>query len=350
MSTAEIVSVAVRLLIGCVLLWRVPRITSAVRSEAAVAVVVPARDEESSLPTLLSSVREQLRPGDELVVVDDHSGDATAAVAAAGGATVVASGALPAGWTGKAWALQQGVAATSAPELVLLDADVALEPAALDRLVAAHEARAGLVSVAPLHVVVRPYERLSSVVATVAMMGTGGFTPVSTTRPAGAFGPCIVTSRAELASVGGYEAVAGDVLDDVALARRYVGAGLPVTLFGGRGSVRYRMYPDGLRQLVDGWSKNVAAGAGGTRWFVLGLVVAWVSLLLQAPWYGPVVYAGCAVQLAWMWARIGRFGLLTAALFPLPLFAFLAIFVRSVYLTVIRRQVPWKGRRVRLGA
>jgi 4,4'-diaponeurosporenoate glycosyltransferase len=51
-----------------------------------------------------------------------------------------------------------------------------------------------------------------------------------------------------------------------------------------------------------------------------------------------------------MWARIGRFGLGTALLFPLPLLAFLVIFLRSLALTVIRRRVPWEGRQVRLGA
>jgi 4,4'-diaponeurosporenoate glycosyltransferase len=233
---------------------------------------------------------------------------------------------------------------------VLLDADVALEPGGLDRLVAEHGRRGGLVSVAPLHVIERAYERLSAVCATVAMMGTGAFTPRRTTRPAGAFGPCLVTARSDLVAVGGYAAVRGEVLDDVALARRYVAAGLPVSLLGGSGTVRYRMYPGGVRQLVDGWSKNIAAGAGATRPLTMVLVVAWVSVLLQAPWLGPVVYGTCASQLAWMWARIGRFGVLTAVLFPVPLVAFVLIFLRSLVLTLIRRRVPWKGRQVPLGA
>ena len=340
-----------RLVIGCWLLARVPRPNAVGAGERpAVAVVVPARDEAATLPTLLGSLRTELRDGDELVVVDDHSTDGTAVVAAAGGATVVAAPPLPAGWTGKAWALEQGIAATSASVLVLLDADVAVEPGGPDRLVAEHAARGGLVSVAPVHVVERPYERLSAVCAAVAMMGTGAFTPRPTVRPAGAFGPCLVTARTDLAAVGGYGAVRGEVLDDVALARRYVVAGLPVSLLGGRGTIRYRMYPGGLRQLIDGWSKNIAAGAGATRPLTVALVVAWVSVLLQAPWLGPFVYAACAVQLAWMWARIGRFGLLTALLFPLPLLAFVVIFLRSLGLTLIRRRVPWKGRQVPLGA
>ena len=349
MSRLEVASAVARLAIGCWLLGRVPRIPAAAgRSRPPVAVVVPARDEAATIGQLLTSTAPQLGAADELLVVDDHSTDGTAAAAAAGGARVVAAPPLPAGWTGKAWALDAGVAATSAPVLVLLDADVAVEPGGLDRLVAEHAGRGGLVSVAPVHVVERPYERLSAVLATVAMMGTGAFTPWRRTPPAGAFGPCLVTARRDLAAVGGYASVASDVLDDVALARRYQAAGLPVTLFGGRGTVRYRMYPGGLRQLVDGWSKNVAAGAGATRPLILVLVVAWISVLIQAPWLGPWVYAACVAQLAWMWARIGRFGVMTALLFPLPLLAFLVVFLRSAVLTLVRRRVPWKGREVRL--
>jgi hypothetical protein len=64
MTTAEIVSVAIRLLVGCVLLWRVPRVTAAVARRSPVAVVVPARDEEASLPALLASLLPQLGPAD----------------------------------------------------------------------------------------------------------------------------------------------------------------------------------------------------------------------------------------------------------------------------------------------
>ena len=357
MSGAQVASVVARLAIGCWLLWRVPRVGPSGAARPGVAVVVPARNEASTLPALLVSLADELRADDELVVVDDHSSDATAAVAAAGGARVLAAPPLPSGWTGKAWALDAGVAATTAPVLVLLDADVAVEPGAIERLVGERSRRGGLVSVAPVHVVERPYERLSAVLATVAMMGTGAFTPRRQARPAGAFGPCLVTSRDDLTAVGGHGAVAGEILDDVALARRYLATGLAVTIFGGRGTVRYRMYPGGLRQLVDGWSKNVAAGAGSTRPFTLLLVVAWISVLLQAPWWavtaptwGGAVYAACVVQLAWMWGRIARFGVLTAVLFPLPLAVFVAVFVRSAVLTVVRRRVPWKGREVSLGA
>jgi 4,4'-diaponeurosporenoate glycosyltransferase len=73
-------------------------------------VIVPARDEERSLPRLLRSLAGQTMPPLEVIVVDDHSRDDTAARAAAAGARVLSSAPLPDGWTGKTWACHQGAA------------------------------------------------------------------------------------------------------------------------------------------------------------------------------------------------------------------------------------------------
>ena len=87
-------------LAGFWLLWRVPRLPhpGAVGARAPCSIVVPARDEAATLPHLLGSLAPQLAPGDEVVVVDDHSADATAVVAAAAGATVVAAPDPRIGW------------------------------------------------------------------------------------------------------------------------------------------------------------------------------------------------------------------------------------------------------------
>ena len=61
-------------------------------------------------------------------------------------------------------------------------------------------------------------------------------------------------------------------------------------------------------------------------------------------------YTVVVLQLAWMARRIGRFGVLALLLYPIPLLAFLAIFVRSMYLTYIRRRVVWKGRELKSSA
>ena len=365
MSGARLALEALRWLTGLWLLWRIPRCRSGSARGAAVAVVVPARDEEASLPRLLASLAVQQPPPAEVVVVDDASTDATASVARRAGARVVAGDPLPAGWTGKAWACWTGASVTTAPTLVFLDADTELAPGGLARLVAEHDRRGGLVSVQPFHVVRRPYERLSAFFNVVAMMGVDAFSAFGRRRvPRGAFGPCLVTGREEYLASGGHRAVRGEVVEDVALAGRFRSAGRPVACLGGRGTVSFRMYPGGLAQLVEGWSKNFASGAGAARRTTLALVSLWISGCVSAAWYlgssllgrgavGPAaaaaLYAAYAGQLAWMLARVGRFGAATPLLFPLPLAFFLAVFARSLVLTNVRGEVRWRGRMVPTG-
>jgi len=341
------------------------------RAEAgSVSVVVPARNEAATLPALLQSLEALAVAVSEVVVVDDASADETASVARAAGATVLAAGPPPAGWTGKAWACHVGARATAGDLLLFLDADTVLAPDALDGLLELRDRHGGLVSVQPFHTVVRAYEQLSSYFNAVAVLASGAFGRRAPRRPM-AFGPCLLTSRADYARAGGHAAVREEILDDVRLAAAYRGAGLPVVCAVGGQSVRMRSYPGGVRQLADGWTKNVASGASAAAPGPAIAAVAWVSahhavavgaaLALaeavtgrQVPLaYGhPVLWALAWVAVAWqlrsVLRRIGSFGWWSWALFPAPLLAFDVLFARSVARTAIRRSVRWRGREVRL--
>jgi 4,4'-diaponeurosporenoate glycosyltransferase len=356
--SVDVVLAVARLAIGVWLLWRIPGLPGrrgATSGRPPVAVVVPARDEAASLPRLLASVRTQLRDGDEVVVVDDHSTDDTAEAAAACGARVVPAPDLPPGWSGKAWACHTGTGATTAGHLLFLDADVELEPGAIDDVIGAVTHRGGLVSVAPLHRVERPYEHLSAVPNAIAVMGTACATPLGDrVRTRGAFGPVLAAARTDHDRVGGHAhpAVRGAVLDDIALAGAYQDAGLPVTIAGGRGLASYRMYPHGLRQLVEGWVKNLAAAALAISPVTAIAVTAWTTVLVQAalapllaPWpWGPALYVAAAVQVWWMLRRLGTFHPLAAVAFPVLVAAFLVVIALSAHRTLLRHRVRWRGR------
>lgn len=367
MRTVDLLSVVLRSAAGCWLLLRICRpaaVAAGSHARARCSVVVPARNEARTLPVLLASLEPQLRPGDEVVVVDDHSDDGTAEVAVGPSTRVVAAPSLPEGWTGKNWACWTGARRAENDVLVFLDADTVLEEGGLDRLVEAQRRAGGLVSVQPFHMVRRPYERLSAFFNVVSMMGVDAFTPLGSARPPrGAFGPALITSRHEYHEVGGHAAVRGEVLDDMALARSWLDADRPLTVLGGRGTVRFRMYPDGLRHLVEGWSKNVAGGAVRIRLSTLALIVAWVSVCIQAAYWllrlpfaaevdagdvrlGVFAYGVVVAQLVWMFRRIGSFGVLTALLYPVALAFFLGLFCRSAAITALRGRVTWKGREI----
>lgn len=343
---------------GWWLLWRVPlppeAHPDAALGRTPVSVIVPARDEEAVLPVLLASLAPELGADDELIVVDDHSADATAVSARAGGATVVRAPALPAGWTGKAWACHSGAARATRATLIFLDADTRLEPGGLGRLTAGLAAAGGLYSVQPWHEVHRPHERLAAVFNVVAMMGTTAFTPGRDGRAAvGAFGPCLVTSMADYRRAGGHESVASSVLDDLALADRYRGAALPVTIHEGKGTISFRMYPLGLAQLVEGFTKNFALAAGAVGLATTVLITLWLAALsapvvlaAAAPAPAAICYAAAAAQMGAHLRRLGSFGARTAVLYPLAVAVFIAVFARSVAATLILGRVRWKGRAV----
>jgi 4,4'-diaponeurosporenoate glycosyltransferase len=340
---------------------------------ARVSIVIPARDEEDTLPALLGSLKRLTTRAHEVVVVDDESRDATAAVARSAGARVLSAGAPPPGWTGKAWACHAGARATTGDLLLFLDADTVLGPDSLGGLLALWARTGGLVSVQPFHEVVRPYEQLSAYFNAVALLASGAFAAPPARRPARrpmAFGPCLLTSRADYRRAGGHHAVRGEILDDVGLAGAYRRAGLPVHCAAGGDSIRMRSYPGGIRQLARGWSKNVASGASAAAPGPALATVLWVSahhavavgvalaaLSAATGWAVPLagnaaVWATGWLVFAWqlrlVLRRAGSFRWWTWALFPLPLLAFDTLFAISVVLTVVRRSVRWRGREVDL--
>jgi hypothetical protein len=365
------VLVGLGLAAGALLLARIPTPRPAPRRWSAgipdVSVIVPARDEEATLPVLLRSLRALDPAPHEIIVVDDSSTDATATVAAANGATVLAA-TPPPGWAGKPFACHLGAEAATGTHLLFLDADTRLAPDALARLVGEHAARGGLLSVQPHHHTERAYEQLSAFFSVAAMMGTGAFAAARPASGAMAFGPCMLTSVADYRAAGGHAAVRGEVLEDVRLARSYRSRGLPVHCLGGGDVVGFRMYPGGTRQLVEGWTKNIASGAAlSPPWALLG-VVAWVcacvavaSAVLRGaltwvvgdggtPWVAVGAWTVVAVQLRRMLDRIGTWRAWTSVFFPVALLAFLTVFFRSLAVTLVRGEVIWRARRVPVGA
>ncbi len=125
------------------------------------------------------------------------------------------------------------------------------------------------------------------------------------------------------------------------------------------------MYPGGLRELVEGWSKAFVTGAAASRGSLLALSSLWLSgaagsvlalvlapLLLGAGALAPaaLLYALFALQLRGMLREVGRYSSWSWLLFPIPLLAFFALFARSAYLVRVRRSVSWKGQAIGLEA
>lgn len=355
--------------LGWLLFWRLPTLTPAEASRGSdegVSVIIPARDEADVLPGLLGDLAAQTVLPSEVVVVDDMSEDGTGAVARALGARVVAVNELPDGWTGKSHACQTGADATTASLLLFLDADVRLAPAALESLLAEADQSSpssSFLSIQPSHVMHKWYEPASAGGSVVSVMGVG----LSAALPLelrGAFGPCLLVDRASYVAVGGHRSGRAAIADDMALAARLRDAGYPTRALAGGPLVRYRMYPAGWRQLWEGWTKNLSAGAGGIPSWRFVAIALWIAAGLSS--FGAVVaaarhpsplhwivailsYLAFAGQWRWMLRQLGGFPYWTGALYPILLVVFVALFVRSSWLEYARRRVRWRGRSIPVG-
>jgi len=286
------VSLLVRWLLGWILGLSLPPLpASTPLQQQTLSVLIPARNEAATLPHLLEALSSQILRPDEVIVVDDDSSDGTAAVARQSAGTlalkVIQPPPLPEGWCGKTWALHHGVQASRGDVLVFLDADTEPAPQFLQRLLAQHVQRGGLLSVQPYHRTEKPYEQLSLLFSLVGLMAVrlGPSCGV-------AFGPAMVSSRADYLRTGGHEAVADKVVEDWFLAHRYEQLDLPVSAWLGSDSIAYRMYPGGLADLVAGFDKNFATAAGEVRWPWMLAVLLWLSGLFWAAWCLPAALLG----------------------------------------------------------
>jgi 4,4'-diaponeurosporenoate glycosyltransferase len=342
-------------ILGWVLLWRVPRVPrSGTQGRVGpVTVVVPARNEAARLPRLLEALTPGLGADTRIVVVDDHSEDGTARVAARfPGVHVLAAAELPSGWLGKPWACQQGAAVALPGELVFLDADVRLTADALAAAVAERRRAGGLLSIWPYQERERPYERLSALFHVVTLMALGTASLWPPRRMRGALGPVLLTTTEDYARVGGHAAVREAIVEDIAVGRRYADAGLPVRVLGGSPDITCRMYGEGLPGLLAGWTKSLGSGVTAVSgWRVAGMV-AWLTCSVGAlTWAGGLpkpaaIVLAClfVAQLTLMFRQVGRFGLLDALVYPLHVLVVVVVLVRGLFLARIRRRVAWRGR------
>jgi hopene-associated glycosyltransferase HpnB len=200
-----------------------------------VVAVVPARNEAEMLPDTLASLLRQDYPGRfGVVLVDDHSEDATADIARAVARlpqshhplTIVPAETLPQGWTGKLWAVRQGIErAMGAPDqpdhLLLTDADIAYEPDAVRRLVAHALARDLVLMSLMVELHCESMAEKSLVPAFVfffQMLYPFAWVNDPHRPTAAAAGGCMLVRRDALRRAGGIDAIRGALIDDCALA------------------------------------------------------------------------------------------------------------------------------------
>ena len=225
-----------------------PELTVALPPETPdVDIIVPARDEAATIAPVIRSLLAQDYHGRfRVILVDDNSSDGTAALAgAAPDLTVMRAQPKPSGWSGKLWALSQGIAASRAPILLFADADIVHDPQHLSTLVARlDQPRVDMVSEMVRLNCTSLAERwlVPAFVYFFQMLYPFAKVNQPSSGVAAAAGGTVLIRREALERIGGIAAIKGALIDDVTLATR-VKQGGAIFLGHSRLAVSIRPYP-----------------------------------------------------------------------------------------------------------
>jgi 4,4'-diaponeurosporenoate glycosyltransferase len=362
--TKDMLIILAGLFISRLLFFRFPLLgRREIKEQAAkLSIIIPARNEEDNIALLLADLEKQTAPVYEIICVDDASEDGTAAVAASFGVRLISLMDKPGDWIGKSWACQNGADAAGGDILLFLDADLRLGREGISRLLCAYEDSGCTISVQPYHTMEEKYEQLSMFFNMVQVAATGLGLPFKN-RKTGLFGPVILMKRSDYYGFGGHESIKGSIIDDMAIGSRLKSLGMPFRLFLGDRDISFRMYAGGIRELMQGWTKNQSAGAVKTPTDIFAMVFLWITActslpiqLLLAAVHGnmPWLAAYSAIYIAWILelrriaVRLGSFDTRAVIMYPVLLVFYIWIFALSAVKKIFRLKVTWKDRGIRL--
>ena len=329
-----------------------------------VTAIVPARNEEGVIAACVESLARQPEIA-EILVVNDQSTDATASVVRdlmekIQNLRLLETSELPDGWVGKNHALWVGVQEAKSQWLLFTDADAEHESnSAAHALRLAQQHDAALVSFSPEQVTSAGYEKALIPYIFLRLAKHFSYDKVNDPKSpaAAANGQFLMMRRDVYDAIGGHSSVAGEVLEDVALAMRVKASGRRIWFASGKGFVRVRMYRS-FAALWQGWKKNLYRLIGGTPWSVfreMELNLPWIPFLLIVAGlkYPFLLFLGVLFLIA----RQTGYGLdLSRNQYP---FSFIFYYVPAVVLYVavlwasyrshLNGRIEWKGREYSVG-
>jgi glycosyltransferase involved in cell wall biosynthesis len=346
---------------------------STAQPDLEVSVIIPARNEERSLPACLASLLRQSEPGFllgqqwELIIINDDSTDKTREIAAEAAATHTGVILLDApaldlsnrgGFTGKSNACWTGAQAARSRHLLFTDADTIHETNDISRsLREADRHKAVLLSYSPRQIVTGFWQHavMPLIFSELASVYTSKEVNDPARSLAAANGQFILVERDAYFSVGGHRAIGKEILEDVALANNIKRSSRIIRFRYAPEAVSAQMYRT-TSEMIEGWTKNLALlfpkPIALALWRILdiALFVGLPTLALGIFWLVP--WQRGALLLIWVrtlwrfYSRVARsnFPAIDVAISILGVPLFVYMLIRSVIDHRIKKNVAWKGR------
>ncbi len=350
-----------------VLFYKIPQLIIAKEikldpKKRSVSVIIPVRNESKNISELLKCLKHQSYTVDEIICVDDESSDNTKEVVSGFKDVVLVSSNARCCINGKAVACQKGADIAKGELLLFLDADVRLSTNAIKILLAQYDKDRQTISVQPYHTIGKWYENISYFFNMI-QLGSNGSSCAVKLDVAGLYGPVILMEKRVYNAIGGHRCAVDSIVDDMELGKQLTRLGYKFCVKTGGDCITFRMYPDGIKSLLQGWTKNISSGAGYTSPLLFILTFLWITgmsasiLFFAQTIFSPDIYSFFAVLLSYclwvvvLWSvslKIGNFRLLTTLFYPLLLLSFFGIFAVSVTKKLLNIAVIWRGRSINL--
>jgi len=324
-----------------------------------ISAIVPARNEEPNIANCVRSIALQPEVL-EILVINDQSTDRTAEIVRKLAAEIpnlrlLETSDLPAGWVGKNNAMWLGAQQAKGKWLLFTDADAVLAQGATAKAFQiAEENTAALVSFSPEQTLVSWYEKALIPFVYCRLAHKFSFADVNNPQSpaAAANGQFLLIQRSTYDAIGGHATVAGEVLEDVALARRVKEDGWGIWFGSAAGLVSVRMYRS-FSQMWSGWRKNLYQLMSGPSRSIFGefeTAFPWMTclILLVGIKFPLATFVGVPLLL---FRQISYGRELASNHFP---FKFIIYYIPAVFLyagvliasyrSYSRGKVAWKGR------
>lgn len=290
-------------------------------------IIIPCRNEEHNISNILESIKDC---NAEIIVVDDHSSDDSIEIIKRYRNVKLVK--LEEGWNGKSYAIDKGVQVSSKPNLVFLDADVILEKNQFNVLTSVFEETKQPCSIKPYHKIKSFEESFSLLFTIISMISYGKFTLTSNKLPCTSFEPCSIFTKEDYLAKVTYESSKDTIIDDLVYGKKFIQYNLQPRVYGGKGIVSIHRYSKGIKDIIEGFSKNYAFVTTQISFEPFMYILLWcIGIYSSLLFFRVDLYLLYVLQFYYLGKKVMNIKWYMAFFYPLYSIFFLYVVLLSIY-------------------